>query len=149
MNNSLSPLGSNSLNEFVNNFFNNRLWPSVDDASLSLRAGAFPRVDISEDKKSLIVKADIPGIDSDKVEIDIHDGVLTLSGSVDSETQDTDEDRKYYRYERTSGSFSRSFVLPTAVDEDAVTATAKNGVITITLPKTSVKDKKKITIQSD
>jgi HSP20 family protein len=143
MTHSLIPRSSSDpFRDMMNRFFDNKLWPSQSDDWSQF--GKFPQVDISETDQSVIVSADIPGIHPDEIDIDIHDGILTLSGSTESE--DEDQGKKYYRYERRTGSFSRSFVLPTQVDEDRIEATAKHGVITITLPKIATKEKKKIKI---
>ena len=93
-----------------------------------------PRLDVSETKDALIVKVEVPAIDPKEIQLSIMEGVLTVKGEKKEEQEDKDE--KYYRVERTYGSFSRSVRLPTPVDESKVGASFKNGLLTVTLPKT-------------
>jgi HSP20 family protein len=93
-----------------------------------------PRLDLSETKDALIVKIEVPAIDPKEIQLSIMEGVLTVKGEKKEEKEDKDE--KYYRVERTYGSFSRSVRLPTPVDENKVSAMFKNGLLTVTLPKT-------------
>ena len=92
-----------------------------------------PRVDVTEDNDNLYVHAEIPGVDKKDINVSVTDGVLTISGEKKNETRD--ENKNYFRIERTSGSFSRSFTLPTDVMTDKISAEYKDGVLNITLPK--------------
>jgi HSP20 family protein len=94
-----------------------------------------PRLDVSETKDALIVKVEVPAIDQKEIQLSIMEGVLTVKGEKKEEKADKDE--KYYRVERTYGSFSRSVRLPAPVDESKVSASFKNGLLTVTLPKTT------------
>ena len=91
-------------------------------------------VDVNETEKEFFLSADIPGLDKNDVSVDIHDGVITIKGerAIDNE-KSTDG---YRIRERQLGSFNRSFRLPDNVNEDKVAAKFKNGVLTVTLPKT-------------
>lgn len=93
-----------------------------------------PRVNVTEDNENLYVNAEIPGIDKNDVKINIVGDVLTISGEKKSEQKD--EKKNYYRIERSYGSFSRSFTLPSEVVVDKISADYKDGVLNITLPKT-------------
>jgi HSP20 family protein len=93
-----------------------------------------PRLDLSETKDALIVKVEAPAIDPKEIQVSFMEGVLTVKGEKKAEKEDKDE--KYYRVERTYGSFSRSVRLPVPVDENKVNATFKNGLLIVTLPKT-------------
>ena len=91
-------------------------------------------VDMNETEKEFFLSADMPGLDKNDVSVDIHDGVITIKGerAIDNE-KSTDG---YRIRERQLGSFNRSFRLPDNVNEDKVAAKFKNGVLTVTLPKT-------------
>ena len=101
---------------------------------LSLAESWMPAVDVNETETEYLLSADIPGLDKKDVSIDIHDGVITIKGerAIDNE-KSTDD---YRIRERQLGSFNRSFRLPDNVNEVKVAAKFKNGVLTITLPKT-------------
>jgi len=92
-----------------------------------------PAVDVAENDKELLVSADLPGIDPKQVEITVQENILTLSGERKAESESKDE--SYHRVERAYGSFTRSFVLPSTVDETKVSAEYKDGVLRIHLPK--------------
>ena len=100
-----------------------------------------PSVDVSETKDSVVIKAEMPGMNKDDVKISIQDNVLTLKGEKKQE-----RDANYHRIERSYGSFCRSFTLPTLVKTDEIKASYKNGVLNITLPKTEEVKPKEIPI---
>lgn len=108
----------------------------------------FPKVDISETEKEVKVVANVPGVDPDKLEIEIDENLLTISGSVEKEEEEKDE--KFYRFERGYGEFKRQFTLPAKVNPDQVQAKVKNGVLTIILSKIEEKEtKKKIKVEKE
>ena len=92
-----------------------------------------PSIDVSETKDGFAVKAEIPGLESGDVHVDLDDRVLTIKGEKKAEKETKDE--HYYRKERSYGAFARAVRLPTAVDASKVTAAFKNGVLTVNLPK--------------
>ncbi|AMK22891.1 MULTISPECIES: Hsp20/alpha crystallin family protein [Sphingomonadaceae] len=96
------------------------------------RAAGWPHVELGETDKEIRVTAELPGLDEKDVEITVEDGVLTLRGEKRSEVED--RDRGYS--ERSYGRFERRIGLPQSVDRDKANATFKNGVLTVTLPKT-------------
>jgi len=93
-----------------------------------------PRVDVTEDNENLYVTAEIPGVEKNDVKVSVVGDVLTISG--EKKTEQRDEKKNYYRIERTQGSFSRSFTLPSEIMVDKISADFKDGVLNITLPKT-------------
>jgi HSP20 family protein len=95
--------------------------------------GYTPSIDVWEKDGKLMVAAELPGMTRDDVEIDLADNVLTLRGEKKTETEKNEGEMHFV--ERTWGSFHRSFTLPFAVDEGAITAEFKNGLLTITLPR--------------
>lgn len=96
--------------------------------------GVHPNLDVSETDDAIIVQAELPGLEQKDVEVTIENDMLTLKGTKEDEKKD--EERNYYLVERSYGTFQRSVQLPTGLDRDNVKAVFKNGVLTVTLPKT-------------
>jgi len=92
-----------------------------------------PQVDVSETKEAVVVKAEIPGVEQKDINVSLQDQVLTIRGEKHQEKDEKHE--KYHRVERSWGIFTRAFRMPVAVAGDKVTATFKDGMLTITLPK--------------
>ena len=92
-----------------------------------------PSVDISEDDKEWLVKADLPEVKKEDVKVTVENGVLTITGERKFEKEE--KDKKYHRIERSYGNFLRSFTLPDAADGSKVNAEFKDGVLTVHLPK--------------
>lgn len=103
-----------------------------------------PAVDVSETGAEIVVKAELPGMSKDDIELNLQDNVLTLKG--EKKQEKNEEKENYHRVERSYGSFSRSFTLPAGVDQENVQANFKDGVLMITLPKAEEAKKKKIEI---
>jgi HSP20 family protein len=99
------------------------------------RQGCVPAIDVAEDEKHYAITVEIPGVKKEDVQVEIHEGMLTIRGEKKSEREEKDERRRYV--ERSYGSFSRSFSLPTDADGDRVEASFKDGILTITIPKTA------------
>jgi len=104
-----------------------------------------PSVDISETGEEYLIRAALPAVRKEEVKVTVDDGMLTLSGERRQEEEQKDE--KFHKVETYYGSFSRSFALPDAVDEAAIRAESKDGVLTIHVPKTKVETKKPTTIK--
>jgi HSP20 family protein len=101
-------------------------------------------VDVKDLKDKIEVKADIPGLAKDDIEVSIQDGNLVIKGEKEEEKEEKGKD--FYRKERSSGSFYRAIDLPCAVDADKVNANYKNGVLELVLPKTKEAQPKQIKI---
>jgi HSP20 family protein len=103
-----------------------------------------PAVDIYEHEGNIVLKAELPGIDPKDVDIRLENGVLTLRGErkLDQEVKK----ENYHRVERTYGAFSRSFTLPTMVDQEKIKAEYKDGVLKLHLPKKDEAKPKQIQI---
>ncbi len=93
-----------------------------------------PAVDLFEDKNDIVVKAELPGMEKENVEVKLTDHTLTIKGEKKKEEEIKEEN--YYRSERSYGSFIRTLELPTDVHADKVKASFKNGVLEVRLPKT-------------
>lgn len=105
-----------------------------------------PPIDLSENDNSVKVRMDIPGIKPEEIDVQINNSVLTVSGQREEEKEE--KGQTFHRVERRSGSFSRSVTLPTAVAEDKVDAQYKDGVLTITMPKTEDAKSGKIKVKA-
>lgn len=101
--------------------------------NLDLTSSFYPRVDIAEDDQNIYVTAELPGVDKKDVKVSLQDNVLTIKGEKKSEIKD--ENKNYFRIERTYGSFCRSFQLPAEVDHDKVKAKFENGMLMIEAAK--------------
>lgn len=97
------------------------------------RTSSWPRVELGETDKELRITAELPGLDEKDIDITIEEGVLTLRGEKRSEIEE--KDRGYS--ERSYGRFERRLGLPKGIDRDGANAAFKNGVLTVTLPKTA------------
>ena len=105
-----------------------------------------PAFDVSETANAIVVKAELPGMDVKDIDIALTDGLLTIKGERKLEKEDKKED--YHRIERQFGSFSRSLNLGHRVKADAIEAAYKDGILTVTLPKTEESKPKKIEVKS-
>ena len=94
-----------------------------------------PAVDISESDAEYLIKAELPEISKNDVKVSVHEGVLSFQGERKQEKEE--KGKRFHRVERCYGSFERSFTLPPNVDERAVTAEFKDGVLNIHLPKSA------------
>jgi len=101
-----------------------------------------PKIDIKDTKSDLVVKAELPGIKEENVDVEIADGIMTISGRKEEEKET--EEEGFYHKESHSGEFSRSFSLPADVVADKANAEMKDGVLTIKLPKIEPKKATKV-----
>jgi HSP20 family protein len=109
--------------------------------------GWAPSLDLLEDKDNLIVKAELPGMKREDIDISFHNGTLTLSG--ERKYEEKSEDTETYRSERFYGRFHRTLALPKPVLPEKVKATYKDGILTVVLPKTEEAKPKHIDVKVD
>lgn len=102
--------------------------------STQLLSGWTPALDVYEDKDNIIVKAELPGMKREEIELSLHDGSLSISGERKGENKY--EGAEVYRSERFVGKFQRTVTLPSPVAGDKVKAHYSDGILTVTLPKT-------------
>ena len=103
-----------------------------DDRELG--RGFAPQLDVTETDKSVLISAELPGLEPDDIDISLDRDVLTISGEKHAESEE--KGARYYRVERSFGSFSRSIPLPSEIEADKIDATFKRGVLKVNLPKT-------------
>ncbi|HEX4122085.1 MAG TPA: Hsp20/alpha crystallin family protein [Verrucomicrobiae bacterium] len=138
-----------TLREDVDNLFNLafgrfRGAPSEPEIDSQFLEGWFPAVDIYEDNDRLSVRAELPGMKKEDIEISLHEGFLTLSG--ERKAEEKREGAETYRSERWLGRFHRTISLPCAVVPDQIKATYTDGVLTVSMPKAEEAKPKQIPV---
>lgn len=114
-------------------------------AAGDLAADWVPAVDVLEEKDRFLIRADVPGVEPDAIEISMDKGILTLSGERQEEKQEEFDGRK--RIERVSGKFRRRFTLPDAADAEGITARTSNGILEVSIPKQAEVQPRRIAVQ--
>ncbi len=128
----------------MNRLFDQNL-PKAKYEDEGLLSGAWaPAVDIHETEQAIVLKADLPGLNPNEVDIRVEDNTLYLKGERKMENETKEEN--YHRIERSYGSFSRTFILPRTVSADKISADYKNGVLNITMLKKEESKPKQIHI---
>jgi HSP20 family protein len=132
--NALKPWsGLGDLRDEMERFFERFARPRWDD--MPALGQWTPRVDVTETKDAVVVKAEIPGVEQNDINASLQDQMLTIKGEKHEEKEQKDE--RYHRVERSYGAFLRAVRLPAPVEGGKVSATFKNGVLTVTMPKTA------------
>ncbi|HYF13365.1 MAG TPA: Hsp20/alpha crystallin family protein [Candidatus Paceibacterota bacterium] len=139
----------------INRFFDDpffdpfaTLTPSLmGNRRLGSISSTFPKVDVTETDSEIRVTANVPGIDPERIDIEVGDDYLSLSGKIEKQNESNDEKGRVYRYEREYGEFRREFALPVRVNKDGIVAKAKNGVLSISLPKMEDERKTKVKVE--
>jgi len=103
-----------------------------------------PSVDISENDTEFMIRAEVPGMDKNDLNITLTDGLLTIKGEKKKESEERKEN--YHRVESHYGSFTRTLKLPGEIETDKINANYKDGVLKITVPKAEKAEAKKITV---
>ncbi|OQK15682.1 heat-shock protein Hsp20 [Methyloprofundus sedimenti] len=128
-----------SFNEFDDFFdtFLTRRWPRVLDWNAPMEAfeKSFPKVDIIDHDKEIEVQAALPGVKKEDLDISIHNQLLTIKASHKTETEEKKDEGKYFRREISRGEFQRTVALPDSVDNENVSASFNDGILTVTIPK--------------
>ncbi|UCD87302.1 MAG: Hsp20/alpha crystallin family protein [Desulfobacterales bacterium] len=125
--------------DIFDRFFEDFRWPSV----FTEETAWMPPFDVSETDDVLIVKLEVPGMDKKDININLSEGMLTVTGE---RKQEKEEHETYHCTERYYGTFSRSICLPFEVNADKVDASFKDGVLKITLPRSEAVKPKKIEV---
>lgn len=140
-----SRLRENPLTSFrsmFDEFFNEPFFRKTDR---DLTGRVWPRVDIIEQRGTFIIRADLPGLKRDDIDVSVEGDVLTISGEKKEETREMQPE--YSHLERTYGSFCRSFTLPDYVDKENVEAMYTNGILELRLRKTREPERRAKQIQ--
>lgn len=134
----------NQLQREVNRLFETSRFG--DEESGHILADWMPAVDIKEEARQFVIRADLPGVDLKDIEVTLENGVLTLKGQRASETKE--ETEQYRRVERVRGTFLRRFSLPDVADAEKVGAKCKDGVLEVVVPKREAAQPRRIAIES-
>jgi HSP20 family protein len=125
-----------------------RLWDSFFESGVRRTDDGgewLPSLDVAETKDEIVVKAEVPGMDPKDIDISLSDGLLTIKGEKKQEREEKEED--YHLVERSYGTFTRSIRLPKEVRREKISASYKNGVLKVTLPKSEEAKQKEIKIK--
>ena len=125
----------------------NRLFEGGDLAARAQRRGTatWPRVGLYDQGSQLVVRAELPGVSEDAVQLSVDHGVLSLKGTRKTKLP---EGYSVHRQERADYQFARSFTLPCRVDVEKTTATMKHGLLTVTLPKAAEEQPRQIAVRT-
>jgi HSP20 family protein len=134
--------GVSTLQDQINRLFSETFDRSSEEANLTPWA---PAVDIYETEQSLVVKADLPDIKPEELDIRVENNILTIRG--ERKFENKVNENNYLRVERSYGSFSRSFSLASTVDTAAIQADYKHGVLTLSIPKREEAKPKQIKVR--
>jgi HSP20 family protein len=131
-----------TLREEINRLFDSPFGELTN--RMELFNGWTPALDLYEDKDNLILKAELPGMRREEINISVHDGTLTLSG--ERRYEEKNQDSEPYRSERFFGRFHRTLALPKPVQSDKAKANYREGILTVVLPKTEDAKPKQIEV---
>ncbi|OGQ95056.1 MAG: heat-shock protein Hsp20 [Deltaproteobacteria bacterium RIFOXYD12_FULL_57_12] len=124
------------------------LWPRFFGGETAAKhvSSVYPPLNISENADNIFIRAELPGIQANDLEIFIEGDTLTIKG--ERRSKKANEKTSYHRQELEYGRFSRAVALPTKVDADKITALVENGILTITLPKAEEAKPRQITVKA-
>ena len=134
------------MDKWFEDFFH-RSFPSVMPRLAVEEMEFSPAIDIYEEENDVVVKAELPGIEKEDIDISLTEDSITVAGEKKAEHKV--EKKNFYRYESSYGSFCRTMALPSDVQPDKVKAEFKNGVLQIRMPKTEEAKKKGIKVKID
>jgi HSP20 family protein len=123
-----------------------RLMNGLFDTGARTTEGWLPALDVWETETELVYAFDLPGVREDEIAIAAHDDTLTISGSRARNIEEQDD--RYYRFERRHGSFARSVGLPNGTDDSKITASYRDGVLEIHVPKAEEARPRRIAIEA-
>jgi HSP20 family protein len=115
-----------------------------DDTTRVVGGDWVPAVDIKDEGTRYVIRADIPGVKPEDIEVTMESGMLSIRG--ERKLEETEERENFKRIERSHGLFYRRFTLPDDTDADAIQASGKDGVLEVIIPKTAAKETKRIEV---
>lgn len=136
--------------EFFDNITRSMSLPAFDDHFAGITSGFGARTDVYRKDGKIFVEAELPGIDSEDVDLHVYSDRLTLSAEKKAETTEGDKDKSYFRSERRWGKVERVVAFPVEADPESAEASFKNGVLTVSVSeKSQDKAHKKLTIKPE
>lgn len=139
---------TNVLPEEVRNVFDRFFQQQTEsDSSNVVTSQWAPRVDIKEEDRRFVIFADIPGVDPANIEVSMDKGILTMKGERVVETRE--QTGRFTRLERSHGVFHRRFALPDSADSEGITASGRQGVLEVSIPKRAESTPRRIVINTE
>jgi HSP20 family protein len=123
--------GLRRLNSVLDEAFSS--WPFQAEESGALTSAWLPACDVFENKDAVKIVAEVPGVSPEDVKLSLESNLLTIRGEKKQQAEEKNE--RVHRYERSYGTFERTFSLPTTVDPEKIVANYANGILTVTIPK--------------
>ena len=139
------PMGLFDMDKWFAESFLRPFTPFGLERMRAVAEAVIPAVDIFENNGDVILKAELPGIKKEDIEVTLNDGSITISGEKKKESEIKKKD--YYKWESSYGSFCRSFALPAEVQKDKVKSTYKDGILEVRMPKTETAKKKEVKVK--
>jgi len=139
-----------TLGDAMNRFFDESLWDPfsfLTGRSLVPAGHLSPSMNISEDAKAITVEASVPGFEAKDIEVDVHNHLLTISGKTEENKEENE--KTWICRERSYGEFRRQVRLPDYAEGDKAVCKMKNGVLTITIPKSEEASKKTLRVEEE
>jgi HSP20 family protein len=133
------------LNSVLDEAFNS--WPFQSDENSALTSAWLPACDVFEDKEAVKIVAEVPGVRPEDVKLSIENNLLTIRGEKKQHAEEKTE--RVHRYERSYGTFERTFALPTSVDPEKIAAHYSHGILTVRIPKAERARPREIPVKVD
>ncbi len=121
------------------------MWHMRDFPSIEIEGTRLPKIDLIDRKNQMLVRAELPGLDKKDVDVTLNDNMLLIKGQ--TKTEEEKEEGEYHRHEIQSASFARSISVPSNIDASKITATLKDGVLEVALPKNKASSKQTINVK--
>ncbi len=131
----------------INHLMNTKLWDESEEDFFNLGTDWVPAVDVKTEKDHYTIRADVPGVNPDDIDIRLDHEMLTIRGSRKDEKKT--EENGFQRVERFSGSFFRRLSLPGSMDSDKVKAKIHDGVLEVSVPRSEMKEAKRISVTAN
>lgn len=136
---------ANPLQDEIKQVFERFFGDTDTDSSSVVTSQWVPRVDIKEEPERFVIFADLPGVDPNEIEVNMDKGMLSIRG--ERRTEERTENERYSRVERAHGVFYRRFALPESANPEGISASGRNGVLEIAIPKRPESTPRRISVQ--